>query len=178
MQLTLDHRAIVLVDEPTYTFGSVDNARLYPFAKNLAHPDRPSSIHGVLLSSELLAVLGASGGATGVHEQSALLIDNHLFVAVGDSVACMSISPFQFLWSLQVDVATCFGLYLHALSGALISHGELSISRFTPDGKLLWQSYGEDIFAEPIVLANEYLTATDFNHSKYNFWYCDGKNAA
>lgn len=58
-------RRLELVDEPTYTFGSADNTRCYPFARSLDPGSRSSCVHGVLLNGRPLAVFGDAGGCTG-----------------------------------------------------------------------------------------------------------------
>jgi hypothetical protein len=177
MDLTTDIGEISVVDERAYTFGSADNTRGYPFAHSLGS-EEPVSIHGVLLNGQPLAVFGASGGATGVHEHSALWLNGRFYLAVGDSIVCMTLAPFELLWTLRVDTATCFGIHFHVPTGALIAHGELEITRFTERGSILWQASGRDIFTGPFALDTSSIAAEDFNGDQYRFLYDTGKNAA
>jgi hypothetical protein len=78
--------AIELVNEPTYTFGSSDNVRRYPLERAPADGSRRSSTHGVLLDGEPAAVFSSGGGASGIHEHSAVVEGGRLYIAVGDSV--------------------------------------------------------------------------------------------
>ena len=64
MKVTTAAGEVEYVNEPAYTFGSADNTRSYHYATNLDPDSRPSSVHGVLLNGEPLAVFGATGGAT------------------------------------------------------------------------------------------------------------------
>jgi hypothetical protein len=65
---------VELLNERGYTFDSPDNARKYRFARNFADNSGPTSIHGIVLDGEPLAVFGTGGGASGVHECS--LVDD------------------------------------------------------------------------------------------------------
>jgi hypothetical protein len=166
-----------VVNEPTYTLGSSDNARKYPVEKNLSPMDRPSSIHGLLLNGAPLAVLANSGGASGVHEHSVFFFQGSLYLALGDSVVSLNLSPLKVSWVLKVDEATCFGVYCHQPHAALISHGELSIARFSSDGRVIWSAFGEDIFSEGFALHENFVEAIDFENRSYKFNYRDGKQS-
>ncbi len=165
---------VSVINEPAYTFGSPDNVRSYPFERNLCLEYSPVSVHGVLLNEKPIAVFGATGGATGVHEHSALFLNGCLYLAVSDSVVCLALQPFEFRWALCVDAITCFGIHFHEPTGSLISHGELEITRFTQSGEIVWQSSGRDIFTGSLVLGEESAAVTDFNGDEYGFRYSDG----
>jgi len=169
---------VKIVNEPAYTFGSADNVHSYLVAKNLNSASGPVSVHGVFLNEEPLLVVGASGGATGIHEHSALWLSERLYLAVCDTVVCMRLQPFEFLWSLRVDGATCFGIHFHTETSSLLSHGELEITRFTESGTVLWQSSGRDIFTGSFTLGTEFIEAEDFYGHQHLFHYLTGKDAA
>jgi len=108
-------------------------------------------------------------------EHSALEIDDKLYLAVGDSVVCLSLEfPHQPLWSVQADMATCFGIHWAEHQRALISHGELEISRLSTDGSIIWRTSGADIFSESVRLLTDYVEAIDFNKSVYRLDYVTG----
>ena len=174
MRIASHAGTIELIDESTYSFGSTDNARSYPFAKNLAPQVRSSSVHGLLLNGEPLAVFANGGGASAVHEHSGVYVNGSLYIAVGDSVVCLNPSPFQYKWSLQVDSATCFGVYYQGHHHALISHGELEIARISEDGQLLWSASGADVFSEGFSLLPHFIEVVDFNGQTYRFQYEHG----
>ena len=167
--------SIQIVDEPTYTFGSADNKRCYPHEVLRGKAFQPYTAHGVLLNGELLAVFG-DFRCSGVHPRSALVIADRVLLAAGGRVVCFSPEPFQVHWDLDVDGAACFGIHFSADRDALISHGELSIARFSRDGRLLWQSYGADIFSEGFALKPDCIEAIDFNHVRYRFSNDTGKS--
>jgi hypothetical protein len=166
---------VELLNERAYTFDSADNARKYRFARNFAEGSRPNSIHGIVLDGEPLAVFGAGGGASGVHECSLAYVLNSLYLAVGDSVVCVELKPFLFKWVLKTDLATCFGVHFEERKGAFISHGELEIVRFSADGNIRWRASGADIFTGAFSLKPEFIEAVDWNGRVYRFKYHDGR---
>src|SRR5690606_21726812 len=127
LQIHTRYGRIRIVDEPTYSFTSQDNVRAYPRELRLSD-DSLTSIHGLELDGQRILVIGATGGRSAVHAHSAVAVDDKLYLAVGNRVACLSLeSPFEPIWSAQVDIATCFGVYWAPERAALISHGELAI---------------------------------------------------
>lgn len=158
-----------------YSFRSTDNERSYA-SEVLLGNESTSSVHGVSINGEAIVVVGAGGGCSGVHEHSALVIEGKLYLAVGDSVTCLTLTqPHHLLWSVAVDAATCFGLHWDELHRALIAHGELEISSVSLDGALLWQASGADIFSEGFRLTENHVEVVDFNNSIYRFDYLTGK---
>jgi hypothetical protein len=174
MRIDVDAGKMEVLDEPTYTFGSVDNVRAYPFARNLSTDGRPLTICGVLLNGEPLVVFGDSG-LTRVHQDSVVYVNGQVFIAIGDKVICFCPNPFEFRWQLEVDSVTCFGLHYSSDHDALISHGELDIVRFSEDGRVLWPALGADIFSEGFALLSGYVEAIDFNFGVYHFDYKTGE---
>lgn len=172
--LTCDLDKVKIVDEPTYTFGSVDNARRYRYEIPLVSEERPTSIHGVLLNDEPIVVFGAGGGCSTVHEHSGLVLDSKLYLAVGDRIVCFVPLDQRLAWSSQVDSVTCFGIYYNPCRHALVSHGELEITRIDEAGEILWSSSGADIFFGGFRLEVEYISAVDFDGREYRFSYETG----
>ena len=166
---------IEILNEIGYSFQSADNPRAYPFELNLAGKgERPSSVHGVLIDGSPVAIFGTSGGATGVHEHSLLSLERIHYLAVGPFVVSFADAPFQLRWCLKVDFATCFGVHFHEPSGALISHGELEVCRFSQSGKVIWSAGGADIFTGNLEILPEQVHVTDFNGRVYCFSYESG----
>lgn len=105
MRLEIDtqYGLIAVVDEPTYTFTSQDNVRSYPRELRLSN-DSLTSIHGLELDGHRVLVIGATGGRSAVHAHSAVAIDDKLYLAVGNRVACCVIAPsLELAWSTPVD---------------------------------------------------------------------------
>ena len=166
---------IEIIDEKCFSFKSTDNVRDYPYAKNLDETERPTSIHGISLGGVPTAVFGASRGPTCVHKHSLALLGRKNYLAVSNKVVCFEIAPFKFNWHLEIDTATCFGVYFDEQHRALLSHGELEIARFSEDGHLIWTAGGEDIFSGAFEVRTEFIQVTDFNDRVYRLNYITGE---
>jgi len=176
MQFQTPAGTLSLINEPVYSFGSVDNSRQYSSERLLDSICFPSSIHGILLDDKPFIVLGDAGGCTGIHEHSLILHNEAIYVAVGRHVVKLNLFPLSVAWALRVDDATCFGVYVNVERNALISHGELEICRFSETGEILWSAHGADIFSEGFSLHPQYVQAIDFNHNSYQFSYDHGES--
>jgi hypothetical protein len=164
--------AIEMIDEPCYSFGSVDNTRHYDHEFVLVEPlDHLVSKHGLqcFFDGDLRAsaVLGAAGGATGVHQRSCVLLADRALVAVGDRLAALRLPDLRLLWQVRADGATCFGLHAVPDERHVIVHGELDISRFTIEGSLQWKVHGRDILTGVSELRDGVLVVSDFNGEEY-----------
>ena len=113
-------------------------------------------------------VLVASGGPTRVHPRSALLYKARCIVAVGSFLACLRFPDLELVWQVEVDTASCFGVYHLPQYESYISHGELDIARVSYDGEILWSSSGKDIFTNDFALYEDYIELVDFNNEKYH----------
>jgi outer membrane protein assembly factor BamB len=173
IQLVTKQGVIAIVDEPTYSFGSADNVRAYPFEMSLDGQDI-TSVHGVMLDSQPTAVFGASGGNTGVHQHSAVYLDDKLYLVISNRIICMTIKPIKVVWNTTADSFTCFAIHLHPATGNLLSHGEIEISSLDLNGNLLWQSGGADIFTGPISFDETTVSVEDFEGRRYRFSVFDG----
>ena len=177
MEFKSDNWRVKVVDEPMYTFGSVDNPRSYTREYLLTDElSCVSSKHGVIVD-DISAVMGASGGCSAVHADSGVVIADRFYVAVGDHACCICLPELELQWSVLVDSASCFGLHYSCKHGCLLSHGELEIVRLSLDGKIVWSTGGKDIFTEAFILHNDYIEAVDFNHERYHIDIQNGKSA-
>jgi hypothetical protein len=134
--LKLSHRQLeVRIDnDPSFTFGSVDNPRAYQHAYRLDdEPYTPTSLHTVRVTQEddkaiASCILGASGGASGVHEHSAIIHADSLLIAVGPFVASLQLPTLTLKWKVKSDWATCFGVYHSPENRCYIAHGEVDVA--------------------------------------------------
>lgn len=165
---------VTILDEPTYAFGSADNARTYNVEIRLDRENQ-TSIHGVRIEGRWTSVFGAGGGCSTVHQHTAIELNGRLYVAVGDQIVCLNLVTCSMDWSRRVDSATCFGVYWDSAHEALISHGELQISRLSLTGDEIWSSSGADIFSEGFRCLPEAIEVIDFNRSVYLFDYASGE---
>lgn len=158
---------IRLVNEPTYSIRSTDNVRAYP--KEMVLGEYVTSCLGVLVDGTPRVLVAADGGATGVHANSAIVRDDRLLIASGDRVLCLSLPLTEMRWVTKVDLATCFGVHLSLDGQAIISHGELSISRLTENGDIVWERSGRDIFTGQLEMLPSAVVVRDFNDRPYRF---------
>ena len=155
-----------LIDEPTYTPGSTNNVRSYSIEYDFAHAEsRPNSRHGLLLhvygTLHQSCILFAGGGASGIHEHSAVIVGDTCFVAVGDMICSLSLPSLDVLWHRQVDTATCLGVYFSPKYDCLISHGEIEIARVSLSGEVTWSTAGADIFSEGFEVFPDHVQAVE-----------------
>ena len=111
-----------------------------------------------------------------MHAHSLLILDSRAFVAVGAHVVSLTIGNLHPDWALKIDEATCFGVHYDPEHDALISHGELTISRFSRDGEIIWSEGGADIFSEGFSLLPQHVEAIDFDRWVYHFDYVTGES--
>lgn len=178
MKLQSDIGDIEIVDELGFSFGSTDTPRSYPFERDLSEEAEPLWIHGVIVDGSPVAVFGSDGGGTRVHEHSAILVGRKLYLAIGNKIVCMDLTPFHFHWSVQVDTATCFGVYYEPHHAALLSHGEVEIARISEAGEIAWNASGADIFTNGFELRPECIEVIDCNDKVYRFEYESGRELA
>ena len=177
LQLTWKDYKITLAQEspdlPRYNPRSADNV-VGPEEHELFLGDRsyrPASRHRVSISHAEIpvacCVLFADGGASGVHNHSALVHGDALVVAVGAFMCALQLPELVLCWHTRADTATCFGVYDAPSWGSLISHGELQIARVNYSGQVVWSTSGRDIFSEGFTLFEKHAEAIDFNGTKY-----------
>ncbi len=165
---------IEVVDDPSYTFGSVDNRTHYGRAQVLDDPKfQLTSQHAVIArlneTPAASVIFGATGGASGVHQRSLAIHEDLGFLAVGPFIVCFELPNLTTRWIREVDSATCFGIHICPDGVSLISHGELEISRLKLDGNILWQAGGRDIFTGELMLDDLGVHVEDFNGDSYLF---------
>src|SRR5688572_14116293 len=159
-------------NESIYTPNSADNKSKFDEEVFLdTEGEYISSQHGVVIrrrnGDSRSFILLAGGGASGVHENSALMHEDCLLVAVGNFVCCISLPEQRILWKAKTDWATCFGIYHSPEHECYISHGELDIARLTYDGEIVWSASGKDIFTGGFLLKEDYVEVVDFNDEIY-----------
>lgn len=117
----------------------------------------------------------ASGGPSLVHDRSVICMGSHVIYAQGNQVACIDVVTGRLLWHVKADMATCWELYLLPQPPAIIVHGELSISKLWPDGKVAWEVSGRDIFTGPFEVREDTVVATDWDDDRYVIRIADGQ---
>lgn len=166
---------IEVIDEPTFKAGSADNS--FNYSKAYFGNDAkeyPTSHHGVKIFLEDVqinnCILIASGGATGIYQDSSLVDNDHLLICCSDTIFCLTLPDLKLKWDTQCDPATCFEIYKH--QDDYIIHGELQITKLNKDGQIKWEFGGSDIFVsidneEVFKLEDDGILLTDFAGVKY-----------
>ena len=169
-----------LVEEKEYRPGSVDNIRKYEkefrTSSNASHHVTAYGIEKKIGARETypLIILGY-GGASTLTQNSWVVRENKMFVAIDDSVVAVELSTIDVLWTTKVDFATCFGIFWVEKISCFISWGEQDISRIRMDGIIDWSVSGRDIFSEEFSIKDGYALATDFERTKYRIEIETGK---
>jgi hypothetical protein len=139
---------IQIYDDDQYNVESTDNINRYKYIY-ISEPDiRPISKHAIKVFNKeqeiSSAIIIATGGGSGVHEQSYIIYNDLVFICVSAFLYCLCLPNLSLKWQTLVDDSSVFEIYL--LNNNIIIHGELAISRINIDGKIIWQHYGSDIF--------------------------------
>lgn len=166
--------AVELHCVPAYTFNAVDNGHRYDQVYHLNDEVvQPSTLHTVRVISRTddrvttTCILTASGGTTGIHENSAVVHDDSLVIAVGPFIVSLQLPSLEINWKTQTDQATCFGIYHSSKHRCYLSHGELEIARLSYQGKVEWTHGGADIYANKFTLSENRVEAIDWNNDAY-----------
>lgn len=104
---------INIFHDNAYTTKSADNVNSY--SREYILGEYISSRYGINVEHNSIpinsCILLAGGGPTTVHDHSALIIEDNLFVAIGDQICCTSLPALDLRWHIKADTATCFGIY-------------------------------------------------------------------
>jgi hypothetical protein len=177
-----DDLTVEFYDDPTYTFGSMDNNCVY--SKTYfgdGGQKYPIAKHGVKILKEDQVIdsciIIGSGGATGVHQNSALLDNDQFVLCCCDTIFCLTLPSLGLKWKTKADPATCFQIFKH--EDDYIIHGELQVTKIDQTGQIKWEFGGADIFVsidgeEEFKIENDGIMLTDFTKAKYKIDF-DGK---
>jgi hypothetical protein len=184
MTVTLRHNdlTIELFDDSAFN-QTADSPTTYDkiIQTDKDKPYSPSSQHAIKIYQDnntvASAIILASGGGTGVDNETALIDEDNLIVRCSNKLFSLTLPNLESNWMIEADWATCFSI--HKYQDTYISHGEVSIARIDKAGKILWSYGGADIFVclyegNPFEMHDSYIALTDFNGSTYQIDY-DGK---
>ncbi len=175
IELSFDEYKIELSDDPDFSSDSTDNS--FSFEKVFIDEDSDiyhSTKHGIkvykdekLLSSALIC---AVGGATGIHENSAVIIENDILICCSDKIFSLCLPDLNLNWMKQVDDATCFRIF-NTKNGIFV-HGEFQASKIDKDGSIIWSVGFADILVTPegkdeFIFHDNFIEIQDWNHTKY-----------
>lgn len=174
---------IEIIDEQDNDVDSADNKFNYDLIYRHSEDPiyAPTSKHGIKIYKEGLyksAIVWATGGATGVASDSAIIDEENLLLCCCNKVFCLRLPDLELDWVIEADMATCFGIYQY--KDSYIVHGELAISRISQNGKIQWKNGASDIFVNidhqgaTFQMQDEYIELMDWNGFRYKLFY-DGK---
>ena len=156
------------------TYISLPTHNLRAYSREYKLGDYIASCYGITVNDNSCILL-ADGSQTSVHEHSALIIGDDLFVAIGNQICCITLPVLELKWNIKADMAACFGIYYSELNKCLISHGECEVACIGLDGKIKWSASGKDIFTKGFALYQNNIEAIDFNNQKYSIDIENGK---
>ena len=177
MKFKLGKYQIRLSNQNHFSPGSADNADHFAKIYSLDEDYENSTQIGIQIfdNDEIVssAMIGATGGASGIHKTSQIVKGNRITICCSDTVFCLSIPELELNWKIKSDEATCFEIF--ELKEDYIVHGELEISRISWNGEIVWQRAGADIFTtlegkdDDFLVAEDSIIATDWENRKYRF---------
>ena len=129
--------------------------------------------NGIELNS---ALIGAEGGASGLHRTSQIIENNRILICCSDTIFSLELPSLSLNWKTKVDQATAFQIF--KIVGGFIVHGELEITRIDDKGNVIWQNGGADIFVTPdgkdnFEVNGEVIKAIDWGNRTYK-WNLNG----
>jgi hypothetical protein len=176
MKIEFQDYEIEITNDTTYRIGSADNNFIYNFVyqDEEANEYKPSN-HAIKISQngQLIAsaIVCAVGGGTTIHNNSAVVKEDNLYVACADKIFSVSLPDLKLRWAIQADQATCFGIY--KADNGLFTHGELSVTRLGTDGQIIWQTGLRDIIVtvdsdkDSFIMHDDYIELEDFLRNNY-----------
>ena len=185
LNLTFKKYAIELYKDEAFKLNSADNNFKYDFVYHDEEATKyQCSQHAIKVCEDekiyKSAIVCAGAGGTTIHSQSAIIVDNDIFICCADKVFSLSLPDLTLNWITQVDMATCFGINL--ADNGLFTHGEMSVTRLDLKGQIIWQTGLRDIIVnieenreqDEFVMHDTYISLMDFNTNKYQLGF-DGK---
>ncbi len=174
---------IEIIDEKDYTVGSADNKFHYDLT--YLHPEDsvydPTSTYGIKVYRDGIfksAVIMATGGATRVAQDSAIINGQNLLLTCCNKVFCFHLPDLSLEWVIVADMATCFSIYQY--QDSYLIHGELEITRMDQSGRIIWQIGARDIFVNmahygpTFKMHDEYVELMDWQGYRYKLFYDGG----
>jgi len=181
-QISIGNYRVDIFTDSVSNYSENDNVHKYDFVYIHEDDYECSTIIGIKIyendayENDVIlksALIGASGGATGVYKNSFVYELNKIIICCSDTVFCLSTPDLSLLWMTQADMACCFEIFKY--KNDYIVHGELQVTRLGSGGNIIWQQSGADIFTrlnsekDDFLLTENYILATDWDNRKYKF---------
>lgn len=182
IQLKFDEYEVELINEFNYPSHPVGNNFEYDYVYKDGETDfYQSTDHGIkIYKAEKVyksAVVCAAGGATGIYENSAVVVDEDILICCADKIFSLTLPDLKLNWMKQVDDVTCFQIF--KTEHGLFVHGEMQASRIDKQGNIIWSEGFADILVTPdgkdsFIIHEDYIEIVDWNHARYKLNF-DGK---
>ncbi|HEX5872487.1 MAG TPA: hypothetical protein VFY65_18785 [Longimicrobium sp.] len=180
LRLAAGELRVALWIDHTYTRGSADNVHAYDrevvFADGGPHSwqavgVRVSEGERVLGSAVLLLPLGC-----GEPGRATIVARPHtLYLPAGTEVAALDLPSLEVRWRTESSIGCVMGLHERPDDEGLIVHGEISVARVEPDGRVAWEHAGRDIFSGALRIAGDAVEVTDQDGELHRFRVSDGE---
>ena len=178
MKFCYKNYTLFILDDSNYVLNSTDNPAPY----GIEHFDRmfdshstsAASQHGIRVIKDDVEIASAIiceiGGATTVHDHSAVISNESILICCSDKVYSLSLPDLQINWKKRLDLATCLAIY--SFKGDFIIHGELQITRIDNMGNEIWSFSAKDIFVtadgkESIEITGDAIKVRDWNGDEF-----------
>lgn len=166
---------VEVLDEPNNEMDSVDHP--FKYSKHYFTEDSKkyrSYKHGIrIYKGEQIVdscIVAATGGRTGVSQNSTLLDEDQLLICCCDTLFCLSLPDLELKWLTQADPATCFAVF--KLQDGYVVHGEMLVVKLKNDGSIQWEFSSPDIFVsidgkKEFEFENDGILLTNFSGNKF-----------
>lgn len=161
----VDEFDFIDADRTLYIDDSGDAGRYRPNASVMfvAAGSPPTTLHVL-----------AYGAPTTLGDHSVVCVNDRVVAIIGSFALCLTPDLQTLIWQRRCDSASCFGVYALPGERELVVHGELTISKLTVRGDIVWQTAGQDAFTGPLSLTSTTAWATDSNGTGYMIGLNDG----
>jgi hypothetical protein len=172
MQITESMYEINTIDESEYLDNKQSKPKLYDKEYLLTDKNRIFAQIGIINNvqniNQYSCIIKAGGGGHTIEKNSAIIVKELLYIAVGNLICCLSLPMLNLEWNCEVDAGICFELFYLSSENCIISHGEQEISRINMLGNKEWSASGKDIFTEGMSIYSDHIEVIDFNHENYS----------
>lgn len=150
--------------EHAYDPGSADNPRRYRHELSLAPHEPARSCLGVRClvgGHEEGSLLLASDHPLLASDGLAATKDDTLFLGAGTHLVALRLPSLEHLWTAPCDEVAVLGVHLVEHGTALVTHGELTVRRFTLTGAEAWRAEGSDAFFGDLRIEGDQVLVED-----------------
>lgn len=183
LELRFEEYRIEVANDDTFTLNSADN--IFQYDKIYRDTDDDGyfcSRHAIRVfdGDELseAALVYASGGATTVHANSAVVMGDSMFICCGNKILSLFLPGLELRWIKEADWACCFQVFEY--EGDLIVQGEMQVCRMDTSGEKKWSRSFADITVTPdgsssFRLEKGFIEVVDWELNRYEVCYETGK---